>query len=119
MPDIARDTGAGQTQLTWIVNAYALVFAGLLLPCGIAADRWGRRPVLLAGLTVFAAATLTSGFMGDPVALVVCRAVAGAGAAAVMPATLSVLVDAFPVERRGCGARARGVRSRAGGLPRP
>src|SRR3954468_12355709 len=100
MPDIARDTGATQTELTWMVNAYALVIAGLLLPFGILADRYGRRPALLIGLGVFATATLVSGALSDPLALVVLRGVAGAGAAAVMPATLSVLVDAFPADRR-------------------
>ena len=54
LPDIAMDTGATQTQLTWVINAYALVFAALLLPVGIAADRYGRRPALLIGLALHA-----------------------------------------------------------------
>jgi MFS family permease len=100
LPDIAHDTGATQTQLNWVVNVYALVFAGLLLPFGSAADRFGRRGALLLGLAVFAGATLATGFVSDPVPLIVLRALAGAGAAAVMPTTLSVLVEAFPAERR-------------------
>lgn len=100
LPDIAMDTGATQTQLTWVINAYALVFAALLLPVGIAADRYGRRPALLIGLALFAVASLASGLAKDPNALIALRGLAGVGAAAVMPATLSVLVDAYPEEQR-------------------
>src|SRR3954467_13285942 len=95
MPELARATGATQTQLTWVVNVYALVFAALLLPLGIAADRFGRRGALLLGLAVFAVCSVAAGLAADPVQLITLRALAGAGAAAVMPATLSVLVDAY------------------------
>lgn len=100
LPDVAADTGATQTETTWVVNAYALVFAALLLPVGIAADKFGRRPALLIGLVIFGAASVASGLVDDPTLLIVLRGVAGIGAAAVMPATLSVLVDAYPPERR-------------------
>ncbi|MCK5928778.1 MAG: MFS transporter, partial [Nocardioides sp.] len=100
LPDIATATGANQTQLTWVVNAYALVFAALLLPVGIAADRFGRRSALLLGLALFAAASFTSGLVDDPGGLIALRGVAGVGAAAVMPATLSVLVDAYPEDEQ-------------------
>ena len=53
LPEIARDTGASQTQLQWIVDAYALVFAALLLPAGAIGDRFGRKPLLAIGLAVF------------------------------------------------------------------
>lgn len=66
LPDLAAATGADQSELTWIIDAYALVFAALLLPAGIAADRIGRRTVLVAGLAVFAAAGLASAFVTDP-----------------------------------------------------
>lgn len=100
LPDLARDLGATQTELTWIVNAYSIVFAAVLLPVGLAADRYGRRPALLAGLTVFGVAGLLSGLVADATLVAALRAVAGLGAAGVFPATLSVLVDAFPAERR-------------------
>jgi EmrB/QacA subfamily drug resistance transporter len=100
LPDLAADTGATQTQLTWVVNAYALTFAAILLFAGIAADRYGRRPALVLGLTVFGVASALSAFLDDPVLIIVLRAVAGLGAAAVFPATLSVLIDAFPADRR-------------------
>lgn len=100
LPDLAADLDATQTQLSYVVNGYALAFAALLLPIGIAADRYGRRGFLVAGLLVFAAASLASAYVGSAEAVIVLRGLAGVGAAAVMPATLSVLVDAFPPERR-------------------
>lgn len=100
VPQIAEQVGATQVETTWVVNAYALVFAALLLPVGIAADRFGRRGFLVAGLLVFAGATVASGFLESPAGIVALRGVAGLGAAAVMPATLSVLVDAYPADRR-------------------
>jgi EmrB/QacA subfamily drug resistance transporter len=100
LPDLAADLGATQTQLSYIVNVYALVFAALLLPIGIAADKFGRRGFLVAGLAVFGAASLASAYVASAEAVIVLRGVAGLGAAAVMPATLSVLVDSYPPERR-------------------
>src|SRR5215211_4710230 len=63
LPDLARDTGATPTQLQWIVDAYALVFAGLLLPAGAIGDRFGRKRVLLIGLVVFGGASLAAMFV--------------------------------------------------------
>jgi EmrB/QacA subfamily drug resistance transporter len=100
LPAIAESTGASQTQLSYVVNIYAVVFAALLLPAGAVADRFGRRPVLLIGLVVFAGASSASAFTADPAVLIGLRMVAGAGAAAVMPVTLSVLTDAYPPGRR-------------------
>src|SRR6476646_5166546 len=89
LPEIARDTGATQSELQWIVDAYALVFAGLLLPAGALGDRFGRKGILLIGLAVFGGASLAAIFVGDPGALIGLRAVIGVGAALVMPTTLS------------------------------
>jgi MFS family permease len=66
LPDIAASTGATQTELTWVVNVYALPFAALLLPIGIAADRWGRRQFLVASLALFAVASLAFGLVDQP-----------------------------------------------------
>ncbi|MGL5866745.1 MAG: MFS transporter [Dermatophilaceae bacterium] len=101
LPDIARGLRADQTALTWIVDAYALTFAAALLPAGIAADRVDRRTLLVAGLVVFGIACVASAFADNSAQLIAWRAVAGLGAAAVFPVTLSALVDAYPVERRG------------------
>jgi MFS family permease len=63
LPDLARSTGASQSQLQWIVDAYALVFAGLLLPAGALGDRYGRKGILQLGLAVFGAASLAAVFV--------------------------------------------------------
>jgi MFS family permease len=85
LPDLARDTGATQSQLQWIVDAYALVFAGLLLPAGALGDRFGRKGILLTGLVVFGGASLAAVFVTDPATLIGLRGVIGVGAALVMP----------------------------------
>lgn len=100
LPDIARETSATQTQLTWVVDGYTLVLACLLLPAGAIGDRYGRRGALLIGLAVFAAASLAPVFLSSPIQLIIARAVAGAGAAFVMPATLSLLTAAYPKSER-------------------
>jgi EmrB/QacA subfamily drug resistance transporter len=100
LPDIAVDLEADQGQLTWIIDAYALTFAALLLSAGLAADRLGRRTVLVAGLIIFGVASVASAFSPDPDWFIALRAVSGVGAAAIFPVTLSALVDAYPPERR-------------------
>ncbi len=101
LPDLARDTGATQSQLQWIVDAYALVFAGLLLPAGALGDRFGRKGILLTGLVVFGGASAAAIFVDDPSTLIGLRAVIGVGAALVMPTTLSIITNTFPPEERG------------------
>ncbi|SIT78660.1 MFS transporter [Microbacterium sp. RU33B] len=100
LPDIAADLRADQSQLTWIIDAYALTFAALLLTAGLAADRVGRRTILVIGLVVFGGASVASAFSPDPEWFIALRALSGVGAAAVFPVTLSALVDAYPEERR-------------------
>jgi EmrB/QacA subfamily drug resistance transporter len=100
LPDIALETSATQTQLTWIVDGYTLVLACLLLPAGAIGDRYGRRGALLVGLGVFAAASVSPIIFDSPVQIIVARAVAGIGAAFIMPATLSLLTAAFPKSER-------------------
>jgi EmrB/QacA subfamily drug resistance transporter len=101
LPGIARDTGATQTQLQWIVDAYSLAFASLLLPAGALGDRFGRKPVLAAGLTVFGLASSLALLVRDPNQLIAIRVAMGVGAACVMPVTLSVITTVFPAEERG------------------
>lgn len=101
LPDLAASTGASQTDLQWIVDAYTLVFAGLLLPAGALGDRFGRRLVLLAGLGIFGLAALMATLASDPDELIALRAAMGVGAALVMPTTLSVITTSFPPEERG------------------
>ena len=96
LPGIAQDTGASQTDLQWIVDAYTLVFAGLLLPAGALGDRFGRRLVLLSGLIIFGLAALLATLVTQPSELIMLRAMMGVGAALVMPTTLSVITTSFP-----------------------
>jgi len=100
IPDIARDLRATQTQLQWIIDAYAVVFAGLLLLAGALGDAYGRKHMLLGGLVVFAGAAGAALFVDSPGGLIAVRAVMGLGAAAIMPATLSIITNVFPAEER-------------------
>src|SRR5512147_1947879 len=70
LPKIAVATGATQPELTWVVNVYGLVFVALLLPFGVATDRYGRREALLLGLTVFAVCSIGSGLVTGPGGLI-------------------------------------------------
>ncbi|MFE1290693.1 MFS transporter [Streptomyces sp. NPDC058751] len=87
--------GATQGELEWAINAYTLVFAGLLFTAGLLGDRLGRKKVLLAGLAVFGIGSALAAGSGSPVQLIAFRAVMGLGAAFVMPATLAVLMNVF------------------------
>lgn len=100
LPDIAVQTHADQTQQSWIVDAYSLVFASLLLPAGALGDRFGRRRALVVGLLVYGVASVGAALTTTPEVLIGLRAVAGAGAALVMPATLSTITGTFPREQR-------------------
>jgi EmrB/QacA subfamily drug resistance transporter len=106
IPSIARDTHATQTQLSWIIDAYALVFAALLLLGGAFGDRYGRRLALLIGLGLFGAGSLAAMTVSDPGWLIALRGVLGVGASLVMPATLSTITSTFPAEQK---ARAVGA----------
>jgi EmrB/QacA subfamily drug resistance transporter len=100
LPDIARSTHASQTQLSWIIDAYSLVFAALLLPAGALGDRYGRRRALLTGLAIFGAGSAVAMTVSSASALIGLRAVLGLGAALVMPATLSTITGTFPSAQR-------------------
>src|SRR3954465_16059949 len=101
LPGIARDTGASQTQLQWIVDAYAIVFAALLLPAGALGDRFGRKPLPAGGLAPFRALSFAALFVGSAGPLIALRAGMGVAAALIMPVTLSVITTVFPPEERG------------------
>jgi EmrB/QacA subfamily drug resistance transporter len=100
LPDIAIATSADQTQLTWIVDSYTLVLACLLLPAGALGDRYGRRGAMLLGLAIFAGASLVAAVLSDPLIVIVSRGLAGAGAALIMPATLSLITASYPKDQR-------------------
>ncbi|WFE66004.1 DHA2 family efflux MFS transporter permease subunit [Micromonospora sp. WMMD714] len=91
LPSLDADLGFGETQLPWVVNIYALLFGGLLMLGGRAADLFGQRRLLLGGTVLFAFASLTGGLAQAPWQLIVARALQGMGAAMMAPAALAVL----------------------------
>jgi EmrB/QacA subfamily drug resistance transporter len=107
LPSIRNDLGFSTSGLQWVVNAYALTFAGFLLLGGRAADLFGRRRLLLIGLTLFSIASLLDGLATTQVELVVARALQGFGGAVLTPATLTILIATYPEGR--ARARALGV----------
>ncbi len=114
LPSIVRGIGASSTQLQWMVDAYAVVFAGLLLSLGALGDRVGRKWVFMAGLVVFGGGSALAAWSGSPDRLTAARAVMGIGAAALMPCTLSILTNVFTAERD--RVRAIGIWSGTTGL---
>ena len=103
---IAVELGSTQSGVLWIINAYSLALAALLMPIGAVGDKWGRKPVLLTGLSLFALSNVGA-FMAESTAqMIAARTLAGIGAAMIMPVTLSVITSSFPEEDR---ARAVGI----------
>ncbi len=114
LPTIVRAIGASSSQLQWMVDAYAVIFAGLLLSLGALGDRVGRKWVFMAGLAVFGGGSAFAAWSGSPDRLTLARGVMGVGAAALMPSTLSILTNVFVAERD--RIRAIGIWSGTSGL---
>src|SRR6266545_4420230 len=116
VPTLQRSLGASATALQWIVDAYVLVFAGLLLTMGALGDRFGRKRFLQLGLLVFAGASVLGAYASSTTQLIVARALMGVGGALIMPSTLSILIDVFPREER---VKAIGIWTAIAGLGIP
>ncbi len=101
LPSIQRDLGASISSLEWTINGYTLSFAVLLATAGRLGDIFGRRRMFLFGVVVFALSSATAGFAPGTTWLVASRVAQGVGAAFMMPATLSIITDAFPARERG------------------
>ncbi|MFI6319471.1 MFS transporter [Nonomuraea sp. NPDC050556] len=114
LPTVQRDLGFTTTGLAWVVNGYLLTFAGFMLLGGRAADLFGHRRMLTAGLFLFSASSLVGGLATAPEILVAARLVQGAGAAMLAPATLAVINTSFP--EGAARARAFGAWSASGGV---
>src|SRR5580692_11524859 len=114
LPALVRELHATTTQLQWVVDSFNLVFAALLLTFGSLSDRFGRKGMLLAGLTVFGTASLAGGFTSSPAQLIVARSVMGLGAAMTFPATLSLISNVFTERKE--RARAIGLWGAIGGV---
>lgn len=114
LPTLVRDLDATSSQLQWIVDVYAMVFAGLLLVGGSLADRWGRKGLFLAGLVIFAGGSFGAAFSGSVHLLIGWRAVMGAGGALTIPSSLAIINDLYhdPAQR----ARAIGIWGGTAGL---
>ncbi len=106
LPTLQRELHSTMAELQWILNAYLLVFAGLMLLMGTVGDRVGHRALFIAGLLVFCGSNVGAYFAGSATALILWRAAMGSGAAMILPATLAIITRVFPSEERG---RAIGV----------
>ncbi|WP_042403582.1 MFS transporter [Streptacidiphilus carbonis] len=100
LPDIAVQLHAGTGELQWIVDAYLVVFAAAMLPAGLLGDRFGRRRLLIGGLTLFLAASLVGTFADSANTLIAVRALMGLGGALIMPLAMSIIPTLFPPNER-------------------
>lgn len=113
LPTLVRDLSATASELQWVVDAYVLVFAGLLLTTGSLGDRFGRKRALVAGLLLFGAGSVWAAWSGSPEHLIAARALMGIGGAFIMPSTLSITTNLFTGAER---TRAIGVWAGVAGL---
>ena len=113
LPTLQREFAATATSLQWMIDAYILVFAGLLLMMGSLGDRFGRKRALQVGLLSFGLASFFAAYAGSSGQLIAARALMGIGAALIMPSTLSILTNVFPREERG---KAIGIWAAVAGL---
>lgn len=100
LPDLVAALHATNSELQWVLNSYLLIFAGLMLPAGALADRWGRKRMLMAGLILFGLSSAAAAMADTAAALIAARGVMGVGAAIVMPVSLSMLPVLFAPEER-------------------
>ena len=101
LPTLVRELGATQSQLQWMVDAYILVFAGLLLTMGALGDRYGRKLALTVGLVLFGLSSVVAAFADSANTLIAARALMGVGGALIMPSTLSIITNVFSGPERG------------------
>src|SRR5512142_2482848 len=113
-PDIQRSFhGASLSELSWVLNAYAIAFAALLVPAGRLADRAGRKRAFLGGLTLFSLASAACAAAPSVGALIAARGIQAAGAAFLLPTSLGLLLPEYPVEKRGAAV---GIWAMVGGV---
>jgi EmrB/QacA subfamily drug resistance transporter len=101
LPTLVRDLQATGSELQWMVDAYVLVFAGLLLTAGALGDRFGRKLALNAGLIIFGVTSLVAAYVDSAEALILARSIMGIGGALIMPSTLSIITNIFSGVERG------------------
>ncbi|WP_396446613.1 DHA2 family efflux MFS transporter permease subunit [Actinomadura sp.] len=101
IPSMIDKLDASLDEVLWVVNAYILVLAVLLITAGRLGDLWGKKNLFIAGVALFTLSSLACGVSQDPAQLIAARAVQGLGAALLMPQTMSIIIGVFPPERRG------------------
>lgn len=101
IPDMVDDLDASLDEILWVVNAYTLALAVLMITAGRLGDLRGKRNLFVAGVALFTAASLACGLAQNATQLIAFRAVQGLGAALLMPQTLSIIADVFPADKRG------------------
>lgn len=117
LPSLARQLGASQTELQWLVDIFVMVFAGLLMPMGALGDRYGRKRALLTGLAIYGLMSFVTLFATSVAHVMMVRGLMGLGAALIMPATLSLITTAFVGKERtlaiaiwsGCAGAGAGI----------
>ena len=114
---IGSSLGGGISELQWVVSAYTIAFASLILTAGALGDRIGAKKVFMAGFALFTAASLGCALAPTAVTLIVARVVQGAGAAILVPNSLALLNHAYPDERSEAGPSASGQRGRVSRCP--
>lgn len=100
IPSLTRELGAATSDIQWMINAYSLVQSGLLLTAGSAADRYGRKKMLIAGLALFGVGSLVAGLADSTGQLIAARAGMGVGGALLMTTTLAVVMQIFALEEQ-------------------
>ncbi|MFI5776287.1 MFS transporter [Nocardia sp. NPDC051570] len=100
IPSLIRELHASPSDIQWILDAYVLVFAGLLLTAGSLSDRFGRRLALISGVAIFGAASLFAVLATEPWQVIAARAVMGVGGSVLMPSTLSIMMTTFAEDER-------------------
>jgi EmrB/QacA subfamily drug resistance transporter len=101
IPSMTEKLDASLDEVLWVVNAYILVLAVLLITAGRLGDLWGKKNLFIAGVALFTLSSLACGVAQDPTQLIIARGVQGLGAALLMPQTMSIIIGVFPAERRG------------------
>src|SRR4051794_23835834 len=101
LPSIQKELGSSFEDLQWVIDAYALALAALLLACGSLSDLLGRKRVFVLGLVVFSSASLLCGLSGSPAMLNIARAIQGAGGAMMFATSLALIAQEFPADERG------------------
>ena len=101
VPSMIDGLGASLDQILWVINAYVLVYAVLLITAGRLGDMWGPKPLFIAGMALFTLASVACGLAESPTQLIVARIVQGVGGALLTPQSLSIITQIFPPDRRG------------------